>query len=1368
MKKEYSNSFGNKNHLLNSVFILLMIFSMCISSRSLAQTNCNPFGFEDNTLNGWTAGSSTESVIINTTAANVRTGTYSLGAGTTSTSSNKYWYTNSVYGASASGTYIHFIYWVKTADAGISVDASMRYASSSPPSGTGSTANASSAVALTAGIWTQVSYNAGNSNSRWYFPAPRRTAGGATTLYIDDGIIYTSNSNTTDLTDPLTPSAITGVAASPNVNLSWTSNTDAGTGVQATILLRTSNAAAAVPVLNDQAIYSVAGGASGPNTIGDWTVISTTTGATATAYTDNSVPNGSYKYAVVLRDLAYNYSAAAVSSPVTVGTVTAPSLLVDQTGFNGTYGNTVMNTNSAARQFSVSGTNLTNNIMVTAPAGFQVSTASASGYGTTVTLTPTAGTVATTTIYARYAPTAATGASGNLDISVATTGTTTQNITVNGNALATEPVSAGTITFGTVATTSIVVNLPTIGNGSKRIIVVKQGIAPTFTPVDAVAITGVNANFTTATDQGGGNKIVYDGAGSGNGVVTVAGLTAGTLYFFTVFEYNEGTGTSQNYLLTPVATGSASTAGLPSPAITVNQAGFTGTFGNVVTGSNSTTQQYTVSGANLTSDIVLTAPAAFSISLAAASGFTNTLTLAQSSGAVAATTIYVRYSPAAATGATGSLNITHTSTGATAQNVTVNGNAIAAEPTSAGTLSFGATTLNSIVVNLPTVGNGSKRIIVAKAAGAVTFTPTDGTAATGVNANFTTATDQGTGNKIIYDGNGSGNAVVTVTGLASGTTYYFTVYEYNTGTGTSQNYLLTPVATGSAATVTPTPVVTVNQTGFTGNFGNVVMATNSAVQQYSVSGANLTAGLIITPPTGFQVSTNATSGFGTSLTLSPSAGTVANTTIYVRFSPNAATGATGSVTISNASTGAATQTVAVSGNALSTQPSSAGTITFGTITSNSIVVNLPTIGNGSRRIIVAKQGSAPSFVPADGIAVNGVNPNITLATDQGGGDRIIYDGPGTGSGVALVNGLTPNTAYYFTVFEYNVGTGTSHNYLAAPFAAGNTTTLNLVPDIAVVQSAFNGNFGNVVTGTVSASRQYTVSATGLSTDMVITAPAEFKISLNATTGFTGTLTLTQAGGSISTTTIYVQYQPAAATGTSGSLNITHTSTGATTRNVAVSGNALDMEPSAIGTITFGTVTDSTIEVNLPTVGNGAKRIIVTNLGSPAGFVPADGTAVTGINTVYGTATTQAGGGKIIYEGAGSGNSVVTLTGLTAGMLYYFTVYEYNVGTGSSQNYLTSQVVESNMTTSVYVPNGIKNTPAAALIKIYPNPVKNYVFAEAPFAMNMILADVSGKVVLRGTEVKQLDMTTLPAGYYNLIITDKKGGWLKCEKIWKAD
>jgi len=1367
MTKNYLTTFNRKSGILNSTFILCLFLLMCNCSKLVAQTNSNPFGFEDGALLGWTVGSSTESVLINNVAANARTGTYSLNLSTTVTGSNKYWYTNSVYGASASGTYVHFIYWIKTSTAGTAMDASMRYASAGPPSGTGSTANGT-AVTIPADTWTRVTYFAGNSNNRWYFPAPRRTSGGIASFFMDDGIIYTSASNTTDLTAPLTPTGLTATAAGANANLSWTSNTDAGTGVQATIILRTTNTAAPLPVLNDQGVYSTLGGADGPSAIGDWTVISTTTGATATAYTDNGVANGTYKYAVLLRDLAYNYSAAAVSSPVTIGSSATPVITADQTGFNGAFGNVVMGTNSISRQFLVSGTNLTGNVTVTAPAGFQVSTAAATGFAATATLSPVSGTVAATPIYARYAPAAATGASGNVDIAITATGATAQQVTVSGNALSTEPTTAGTITFGTIGANSIVVNLPTVGNGTRRIIVAKQGIAPTFTPTDGVALSGVNANYTTATDQGGINKVVYDGAGSGNGVVTVTGLTLGTLYFFTVIEYNVGTGTSHNYLLTPSVTASTSTTGLPSPVITVNQTGFTGTFGNVVTGTNSANQQYTVTGANLTADIVLTAPAGFSISTTAAAGFASTLTLTPTSGAVAATTIYVRYSPTAASGATGNLTISHTSTGAVTQQVTVSGNALSVEPSAAGTISFGTTTLNSIVLNLPTVGNGSSRIIVARAVSAVTFIPADGVAVTGVNANFTTATDQGTGNRIVYEGTGSGNGVVTVSGLTPATAYYFTVYEYNRGTGTSYNYLATPVATGNTATQTPPAVIVADATGLNGNFGNVVMGTNVAGRQYSVSASGLTAGLLITAPAGFQVSTSAAAGFGTSLTLSPSAGAIPVTSIYVRYVPTAATGATGNVNITHTSTGAPSQDVAVSGNALATQPTSIGTIGFGTLNSNSIVVNLPTVGNGNKRIIVVKQGAAPAFVPTDGIAVTGVNSNFSTATDQGAGERVVYDGAASGSSVVLVSGLTPNTAYYFTVFEYNAGSGTSQNYLTAPVASGNTTTLNLVPNVVVTTTGFSGNFGNVVRGTQSAVQQYTISGTGLSNDITITAPAQFEVSLNATTGFAASLVVAHTGGTIAATAIYVRYVPTAADGATGNRVIFHTSIGATTRNLTVTGNAVDVEPVSIGSITFSDVTDTTMEVNLPTIGDGARRIIITNLGSPAAFVPADGAGVTGINANYPLALTQAGSGKIIYDGTGSGANVVKLTGLTPGMLYYFTVYEYNLGTGTSHNYLVNRAANSNMTTSVYVPNSVGNNPIAKQIKIFPNPVKNIIYAEAPIAVHITITDAMGRMMARLMNAKQADMSAFPAGYYQVLITDTTGKLLKTEKVLKAE
>ncbi|TAG15120.1 MAG: hypothetical protein EAZ35_11050, partial [Sphingobacteriia bacterium] len=85
---------------------------------------------------------------------------------------------------------------------------------------------------------------------------------------------------------------------------------------------------------------------------------------------------------------------------------------------------------SAQKNFTASGTSLTDNITITAPLGFEVSATSGSGFSNSLTLTHTGGTVSTTTIYVRIAATATGTPSGN--ITVASTGVTTINVAVSG------------------------------------------------------------------------------------------------------------------------------------------------------------------------------------------------------------------------------------------------------------------------------------------------------------------------------------------------------------------------------------------------------------------------------------------------------------------------------------------------------------------------------------------------------------------------------------------------------------------------------------------------------------------------------------------------------------------------------------------------------------------------------------------------------------------------------------------------------------------------------------------------------------------------------------------------------------------------
>lgn len=88
-------------------------------------------------------------------------------------------------------------------------------------------------------------------------------------------------------------------------------------------------------------------------------------------------------------------------------------------------------------------------------------------------------------------------------------------------------------------------------------------------------------------------------------------------------------------------------------------------------------------------------------------------------------------------------------------------------------------------------------------------------------------------------------------------------------------------------------------------------------------------------------------------------------------------------------------------------------------------------------------------------------------------------------------------------------------------------------------------------GTASVEQSYSVSATGLTANLIINAPSGYEISTTSGSGFGNMITLVPTGGNVSPTTIYVRLE-STATGTPSG-NITHSSTGATTINQPVSG-----------------------------------------------------------------------------------------------------------------------------------------------------------------------------------------------------------------------
>jgi hypothetical protein len=132
----------------------------------------------------------------------------------------------------------------------------------------------------------------------------------------------------------------------------------------------------------------------------------------------------------------------------------------------------------------------------------------------------------------------------------------------------------------------------------------------------------------------------------------------------------------------------------------------------------------------------------------------------------------------------------------------------------------------------------------------------------------------------------------------------------------------------------------------------------------------------------------------------------------------------------------------------------ASNVNFTIIEGGSMRINW-TNGNGSRRIVVMRQGSAVTATPVNGVDYN---PNLVFGTGDAiaPGQFVIYDN--TSTGTIDITGLQPATTYHFAIFEYN-GTAASTQYLTATFAAGSQSTLSApsTPASAIVFSNITGS-----------------------------------------------------------------------------------------------------------------------------------------------------------------------------------------------------------------------------------------------------------------------------------------------------------------------
>lgn len=245
----------------------------------------------------------------------------------------------------------------------------------------------------------------------------------------------------------------------------------------------------------------------------------------------------------------------------------------------------------------------------------------------------------------------------------------------------------------------------------------------------------------------------------------------------------------------------------------------------------------------------------------------------------------------------------------------------------------------------------------------------------------------------------------------------------------------------------------------------------------------------------------------------------------------------------------------------------------------SALINISAVGNGSYffHLMSSTDGN--------------FSARIGAKTDGSGG---ILFGIGASSST-LTYGTTPfnlNTTYLL-VSSYNIGTGEAKLYVSssvpatepASAEASNTGTGNAVAKVAFRQASniptatidgvrVGNTWSDIVTVSTSplievssgvsgldyefnsgpsAEGSFTVQGSNLTNDITVTAPTDFEISETSGGTFGASVTLTQSGGSVSSTTIYARLKSSLPINTYSG-DVTVSSTGATSQTVALSGS----------------------------------------------------------------------------------------------------------------------------------------------------------------------------------------------------------------------
>ena len=593
--------------------------------------------------------------------------------------------------------------------------------------------------------------------------------------------------------------------------------------------------------------------------------------------------------------VVYNAVPASIgASAPTLTAVTLGSALAAST-----YG-----TASAGTSFTAAGTALTGNITVTAQSGFEVSTASGSGYGSSVSV------ASGTTVWVRTAATRAAGAFNSTTVAVLSGGGAASNANVTSSG-SNNSVAAKALTItGASATNRAYNGSTTVAVSGGSLVGVESG--------DTVALGGSPTGTVTSAAVGNGKAVTVtgysiSGASSGNYTLTQpTGLTVNITQKALTVSGASATNRAYNGSTT-VAVSGGSLVGVESGDTVTLGGSPTGTVVTAAVGNTKavTVTGYSISGAS-SGNYSLTQPTGVTVNITKAN---QTITF----GALSAVNFGAsnfNLTASANSGLTVSYTSSNTNVATVAGNTVTVGRAGTTTITAsqAGDGNYNAATsvdqtltVNAVAPGAPTLGTitaGDGQLSVAFTAPA-----SDGGESI---SNYEVSTNNGTSYTALSPAQTASPLIVP--GLSNGTTYTVLIKAVNSaGAGTASG---SGTGTPQAAAV---PTITASST-VSGAVSTTYGTPSSSPATFTVSGATLTGNLSVVPPSGFEVSTSIGSGYTTNLTLTESGGSVALTTVYARLTATAGVAGSpysGNIVVSGG--GASSKNVATVSSSVSAQ-----------------------------------------------------------------------------------------------------------------------------------------------------------------------------------------------------------------------------------------------------------------------------------------------------------------------------------------------------------------------------------------------------------------------------------------------------------------